>query len=350
MAPIRLFSAFALVAAALSCGGTSEKTESSEADINDTLTLGDPAGPRSLPDDYERGTAEKKQHSLLAWVSATEYCAPSDDGSDSDEPLDYATDECTAKLPMGHGTMDLVYEFAKAIPWTLRQAFKPNEGDELTEGRVKIFHPFGSVATFEMTISEGDYSGILAAGQTVFGVARLSLGGPGTFKPGIGLKFLVDGVPSVNTHVMHSLDGQGDNQNFFAFPFSHRLPTPESYALQAIGELFKVVKSEPFELPIEHLASVNPDGSTVEPGNVAVPYELIFTPTEDAAQLIQEDSTLDFRAELRRIEPGTVLLDVMARAERGDEPVKIGELKTTSYIVASDRGDRQLFFRHVGDN
>lgn len=322
----------------IGCGGGGSEEASDDLNANGNLTLGDPAGPKSLPDDYEAQLAVDKQADLFTWVQATEYCPGETDYSDPD---------CVDELPTGNGTFDLVIEMAKSVPLRLNNAFTENEGDEVTEGRVKIFHPFGSVAKVELNVTAGEYTGMLAKGQSVLGVARLSLGGPGDYLPGMALKLLIDGKPSVNTHTVFSLDGQGENQNFFANAFSHKIPAPTGLATLALAQLFKLVKSDPFSLPIEHFASITPTGDVVSEADVMAPDHLIFQPTANARGLIEEDSTLDFRAELRKIPSGTVLWTVQAVRSEGDAPQEIGTLKTTSELIASDRGDRQLFFKHV---
>jgi hypothetical protein len=98
-------------------------------------------------------------------------------------------------------------------------------------------------------------------------------------------------------------------------------------------------------LQVTHIAAITPDGTKV--ANVKQPYQLQYRPHGDLATKYANREHVDFRAVLRSIPPGTVLYDVYARGSANDTSyAKIGEIKTTSWLVASGRGDAQLFFRH----
>ena len=97
--------------------------------------------------------------------------------------------------------------------------------------------------------------------------------------------------------------------------------------------------------PIPWRSAISPDGSV--PAVVNEPYQIQYRPHGDLATTYGNEERVDFRAVLRRIHAGTVLYDVYARpSETEANYEKIGEIKTTTPLVASGRGDYQLFFRH----
>ena len=217
--------------------------------------------------------------------------------------------------------------------------------DEMPAGRIKFLHPFGSVATVEYRADPGTgYTGMFAAGSAC-GLARLSLAGPPTllgFTPGMAAKLFVDGKPSVNLHVMPSLNGQGQNQDFFAFPFTNVLPDPRGVLFQALKLWFGLFVDNPLRLGLDHFAGQSPDGSRVSAPRT--PYEVQFVAPEGVST--PSDSRRDLRDELGEIPAGTVLFEVFARAEPGAPLQRIGALVTTSRFVASEYGDETLFFQH----
>ena len=108
--------------------------------------------------------------------------------------------------------------------------------DELPEGRKRLIHEFGSVAKVKWIPSDhSPFTGLFSTGG--LGLIRVSLATLGDpYIPGLALKILIDGAPSVNFHVMYSLDGQGSNRNFFFNTFSNVIPSPTGIlAFAAVG-------------------------------------------------------------------------------------------------------------------
>merc|ERR1712055_702505 len=128
------------------------------------------------------------------------------------------------------GLLDLPGIFTESMCPTLRAP-----GDELPweEGiiqdgtRYKYIHTVGAVGQVEWRDLGGhSYSGIFTGATK--GVVRFSLAKePDTSKlntaPGMGLKFLRDGVDSANLVAMYSVDGQ-ESWNFFKNDFSNHIP------------------------------------------------------------------------------------------------------------------------------
>ncbi len=214
--------------------------------------------------------------------------------------------------------------------------------DELPLGRPKFIHPSGSVVKIIFVPrKQSPYSGIYKGG---LGLARLSLAGNpkqiGSYTPGMALKFLIDGYPSVNLHVMNSLDGQGDNQNFFENIFSNSIPEPKSLVLKGLKVWFRLFVKNPLLLGVHHLARKTTDGSDEK--EIIAPDQLYFVPIQ--TEFIPKDSSRDFRNALSEIPSRTHLYMVEAQSDRG--LIQIGDIYTTSIFLASVYGDHQLFFQH----
>ena len=217
--------------------------------------------------------------------------------------------------------------------------------DQMPVNRVKFIHPFGAVATVSFEADQDSpYTGLFQE-TSVCGLARLSLAGDPRkigYTPGMAIKLFVDGKPSVNLHVMQSLNGQGTDQNFFANDFSNRIPRPTGFTLKLLEAYFATTKRTPTQLPVDHLARVAQDGSEVR--DPRVPYQLIFSPA--GGHGIDSATPRDFREELAQIPEDAVLYEVWARSAEGAEPRHLGRLVTSSRFVASRWGDEGLFFRH----
>lgn len=56
--------------------------------------------------------------------------------------------------------------------------------------------------------------------------------------PGMGLKFLRDGIDSANLVSMNNVNGQQDDWNFFSEDFSTHIPAASGTALTAVAEKF----------------------------------------------------------------------------------------------------------------
>ena len=273
-------------------------------------------------------------------------------------PLNYQTLSADEKLPLLWANINTPYAKLPEIqsaqlgwfgsnlcPAHLNTTFDCN-ADVMPAGRKKMIHASGAVATFEYISLEGHaLTGIFKTGAK--GVIRFSLGTgvDPSFTPGAGLKFLIDGEPSVNLQVMYQLDGQGQDHNFFAHALSNDIPQPTSSVLKVLGYFFGRIQNPPTHLPLRPLAAITRDGTMIANHNVPMGDIIRFQPTDEAARLILGSSRNDFRYDLAtKVPTGTHLYNVMAFDADGQERV-VGEIHTTSSIVASLYGDR-LFFQH----
>lgn len=146
-----------------------------------------------LPPDYQTLSGAKKQDLLWSNIENTVYDI-------NNLPfLDYGIASAQLLLP----SFD-----AKSFS---------HESDEMIEGRPKVIHTYGSAAKIELQIdANSPYTGVFAPGSKI-GIARVSLARRQvpTYIPGIVIKLLVDGLPSINLIAMYDLEGQGFNKNFF---------------------------------------------------------------------------------------------------------------------------------------
>jgi hypothetical protein len=270
----------------------------------------------SVPSDYQSRSACAKQDWLWQQIENSEY----------------------QQLPQWGGFNPLPLFFSDP------NVTMDRESDVMPKGREKVIHTYGSAVklSFKAT-ANSRYTGVLVGAEC--GLARLSLAVNPDLAgvvPGIAIKFLVSGRPSVNSQLMNSLDGQGKNFNYFQNSFSNVIAEPQSFALKILQKAFERATKHPVKLSLDQLAQADENG--VAAASPVAPYQLVLEPTAEVQfpaqpkRLIQND--------LASVPAGTVLYRVSARATEGAELEEIGYLQTESRFVASSFGDRNLFFNH----
>jgi hypothetical protein len=280
------------------------------------------AGDRDFPVNYQSLDGCAKQEYL--W-------------DDRIEPSTYT------RLPAVTGSWASLFSSISSILF-LNQTFD-HTSDALPGGRQKIIHSHGSVAKIEIEIDDSSpFSGVYAPGKSC-GLARLSLAGSESalgYTPGMGLKIFLDSKASVNFHVMNSLNGQGRNRNFFAKTFTNWLPQPNGFTLNSIALAIAVTGRELNRLPIAHGARVSRDGKQVSV--IKTPKQIAFVPLQSSA--ISANSRNDFRIDLAAIPESSGLYEIHGLTQN-DKWIKIGKVTLTSRLIASEFGDRHLFFQHA---
>lgn len=233
------------------------------------------------------------------------------------------------------------------------------EGDELEQGRRKLVHAFGAETLFRFVVNRavaGGYTGIFQSGAECV-IGRLSVATKPTDNrsvPGLALKFFIDGDhPSVNLHIMNSLNGQ-DGNNFFEKTFSNVIPPAASFATRLFAGFFEraairfgAKDPDPGHLTVEHLAAIETDGSKVVAPRA--PYQVLFKPRPAASARFKGVTMKDdFRIKLAEFPVGEVLYDVYAldKGETSEQGKLLGQLVLNSRIVASRYGDEKLYFQH----
>jgi len=227
------------------------------------------------------------------------------------------------------------------------------EGDELPEQgdgttRAKVIHTVGAVGRVEWRDVGGhNYSGIFKGAQ--HGLARLSLAlEPDTEKlntaPGMGLKFLRDGVDSANLVAMYSVDGQ-ESWNFFKNDFSNHIPDISFGKKATLGVKFATATRNIRQVGISDWGKYG--GNGVETATPSFPYRLRFHPTGDLN--FPDTYVRPITEDLVTIPSGSVLYQVFALdapEQLGGTEKRIGDLVLTSEMVTTKWGDQHFFIRH----
>ena len=217
------------------------------------------------------------------------------------------------------------------------------QADVIPDPWTKAIHAHGSVATVSfISVNDHPYTGLFKGAK--FGLIRLSLTadpGPRGVAPGFALKLFVDQHRSANVSALVSLTGQGKNYNIFANDYSNIVPFVLSPGPLLINSIFLRASRYPTKLSLSEIARIDQHG--VEAKEPVYPSQVVFMPNPD---LGFSGLPHDFRADLAKLPPGTLLFYVYA-GPSADESQRIGELRTTSRFIASAFGDSQLFFQHV---
>lgn len=234
------------------------------------------------------------------------------------------------------------------------------EADEIAAGRHKAFNTFGAAAkvTFKMNSIER-FSGLFESGGS--GIMRFSLAQPvvsavDAVKPGIALKLLINGKPSVNIFATGSLDGQwlndksgklAQNRNFFAKDLSTSSSSPGHASNAPLWMLPKESRPSSWEtIPLTRASRVCDNGTDVKSKKVYAPVKLVFSPYPTTKAALESSSREDFRAQLATLKPGMELYKVLAFTEGSSSNTQIGKVVLESPVVASKYCDEHLFFRH----
>lgn len=213
---------------------------------------------------------------------------------------------------------------------------------DVMEPRTKLSHPFGVVAAAEFRADPDTRAGGVLGGAPA--LVRLSISGhpeEGGFSPSMTLKFLIDGFPSVNLHLMTSIDGQQGEYDFFRDPLTNILPMPASPAGKLSGPLLaRIIGQEnPFRMDVDHLAFRDRAGAiSYDP---RPPYQVVFRP-----ELSLPRTAGDFREALTTVPPATELYEAWVRYSADGDLTRAGTVVTTTEFIASDFGDRVLHFHH----
>lgn len=215
--------------------------------------------------------------------------------------------------------------------------------DELPEGRVKIIHANGAVAKIAfIPETNHPFTGIYQTGA--LGLARFSLAAPpadDSYIPGMAIKLFISENPSVNLHVMNRLEGQKGNWNYFAKDFSNKIAHPSGWTLKAIEKIFEWTRDPANDLPLWHLAAWTSEGKYKD--IPVYPERIFFSPTASVQQIIPANSREDFRSSLLQVPFGPIY--EVYGTYKGNQ-YHIGTIMLESKILASNYGDKNLFFQH----
>ncbi len=225
--------------------------------------------------------------------------------------------------------------------------------DEFPKERTKLLHTYGSVAkiSFEPTRNPNEYTGLFASGA--HGIIRLSLASlSDNYTPGIAIKFLIDNNISQHAFAMDSLDGQGDDFNFFSHSFKTKIKDPKSRLLRTLSKVFKkaliLLHSEvpdPTFQSVKDLAKLNRFGDQVKKSKA--PFALTFQPSKKMDNFEGRGNNLRVTLKSSKLlKKGFILYKVYAQKSKKSKRELIGRIKLESKLIPSRYGDRKLFFRH----
>lgn len=280
----------------------------------------------SSSDSYNRLKRDQKLQWLWTQVQATQY----------------------HRLPNYDTFGDSVVEdLLGYIPSQILGAFT-NNSDVLVLGRQKIIHKIGSVALVDFNPASKKY-------LPFKGIIRLSnaVNPEQAVYPSFSLKIPLDyNVRSINLNIGKSFDGQMfqnnfngvKNFNFFHhhpnYPFSNEIPTT---TYSKLGKTFKWIfdRAHPHAnyVPVTDLYKVMKEGQHA-------PRRLVFIAPEPLRDLMSPHRNQDVRSVFSGIPVGTVLFKVYESRGLGDPGIYIGDLVTRSEFIASQFGDKRLYFRH----
>jgi hypothetical protein len=146
--------------------------------------------------------------------------------------------------------------------------------------RSKYIHTEGTIATVKLTSTGAHpFTGIFKGAD--HGIVRLSFAAEPNAKeknttPGMGLKFLRDGMDSVNLVAMYSVDGQ-DSWNFFKNDFSNHIPAITSFSLKPVAAKFATVTPWIQTVGLSNWAKYDQNGKAISAP--VFPFSLRFHPT-----------------------------------------------------------------------
>ncbi|HBD96306.1 MAG: hypothetical protein A2015_15395 [Spirochaetes bacterium GWF1_31_7] len=282
---------------------------------------------QNLPVDYQSKTALEKQNLLWRQIESSEY---------------------TSLPTKGVSPFDIFKLFqVKYLTPTIT-----HQSDEMPLNRKRLIHSYGSVAKIQYTPSAGSaqYTGLFKS--VLHGIIRASVVqyNPDNLQPGIALKFLIDGKPSLNTVALHTIDGQGKNYNYFAYPLSNIIPPPKSSLMMSILNVFTKAAQvfnpdgSALKVSLKPFAEINADGSIES--NPIGPEQIFFYPATGTAE--DSNDNRDFRLKLNELSEGSKLFDVFVKpADETTGLILIGEINLESRFIASKYGDEKIFFQHI---
>ena len=156
-------------------------------------------------------------------------------------------------------------------------------GDELPTAwtgntRQKYIHSVGSVGKVEFVASSDKYTGLFQGAS--YGIVRISLAKEPSESvqntaPGMGLKFLRDGVESGSLVAMYSVDGQ-DSWNVFANDWSNHVGPASGVDVLALSAKFATATPNIQQVGLSDMARYGQDGGMVQDSDINYPYKLVF--------------------------------------------------------------------------
>lgn len=218
-------------------------------------------------------------------------------------------------------------------------------GDVMPSGRAKFIHAVGATGKVKFVHKGGKYTGIFQGAD--YGLIRLSSAAEPSdsqpLAPGMGLKFLRDGVDSANLVSMYGVNGTPDDWNFFSKDFSNHIGPAKGVALNLLATKFSSATNFIQEVGLSDFARYDEAGT--EYRNPSFPFSLRFAPHSAVKSLFPKSKPDDYMAyvdQLASVPANSALYKVYAMdkpKELGGKETLIGDLVLDGSLVSSKWGD-----------
>ena len=235
------------------------------------------------------------------------------------------------------------------------------KGDAMKPGyfwghRTKYIHSVGATGKvrFVPNVSHANqFTGVLKGAD--YGLIRLSSAtqpsSSSPLGPGMGLKFLRDGVDSANLVSMFSVDGQPGDWDFFSHDFTTTIAHTEDVKLRLLSKKFSTATDHIQTVGLSDFGGVDQSGQ--REGQNKFPFRLRFEPTSEVkgrfSKTLAGNDHMVYVDQLKSLPANTSLYNVYAYdgppQTTGKESL-IGKLQLDGKLISSKWGDENLFFRH----
>ena len=167
------------------------------------------------------------------------------------------------------------------------------KGDAMDSGwfgaRKKLIHSVGTVGKVKFVPATSDFSGIFKGAE--HGLIRFSSASKpekdGHIGPGIGLKFLRDGIDSANLVAMFGVEGTPGDWNFFSKDFTTIIGSSDDFKLKLLAEKFSTATDLIQVSGLSDMAMYSENGRKAY--KTVAPFSLRFSPHKDVHTLFPTD-------------------------------------------------------------
>jgi len=275
--------------------------------------------------------------------SSSEYMA-----SDASAKKDALWEKCIADKTSGS------FPEGAAIGGIFLESMAPTfttKGDQMPKEllglktRTKYIHSVGTVGKVKF-VSNGNhpFTGVWEGAQ--HGIVRLSSAAKPSdhLAPGLGLKFLRDGVDSADLVAMYGVNGTPGDWNFFEKDFTNHIKAAKGAALEAVAIKFSTETPWIQSVGLSDFAQIGEDGRKVDAP--VFPFEMRFHPNKEVATLISNakpDDDMAYIGQLESFVPAdATLYDIYgldAPTELGGVEHFMGTLQLDGKLTRSKWGD-----------
>jgi len=125
----------------------------------------------------------------------------------------------------------------------------------------------------------------------------------------MGLKFLRDGIQSVNLVAMYDLEGQPGNWNFFAHDFTNHIGPPKSTKTKLLCKKFATLTKQIQQVGLSDMSGKDQKGKTATKN--IIPFSLRFEPHPTVKNLfpkeLQHNNPMSYTDQLASVKADSIL-------------------------------------------